>query len=154
MSLGVRKILYLVLGSGAFLSAFLALVGAVATIGATFDRWAEMDFVSAAGMLLTFSVFVGGLLGLAAAIRTIRVLPDVTPRQRVFLSCGLVAGIIPAALFSIATWGDSDGEATFYLLTMPAFVGLALLTELWLPYLRLNRSFIVRKPSFSNHESP
>src|SRR5688572_16915203 len=132
MNLGLRKILYLALGSGAFPTALLALVGVVATVGATMERWAQMDVASVAAMALGFAIFAGGLLGLGAAIRTIKALPHVTPRQRVLLSCGLSAGIIPSAGFSIATLGDNDAAATFYLLTMPAVVGIALILELWL----------------------
>lgn len=128
MSLKVRKIAYVVIGSGALYSFALALLW--------FVKMASSP--SSGNPLVLFLVStlpLGGVVGVSSGLLTILLLPDVKRLTRIVLSAGIVYGILVALFILYAALSASSVGWPFatwvYIAFLPLLVGVCLLLELW-----------------------
>lgn len=132
MTLAKRKVLYFLLGAGAFLLLFPVAIGLfggfVAVLMGDFESFGVLAVSTAA------------VVGLACGVYTVVVLPVSAWQLRVFLSLGIAAGClsIPVYLTQFGTPAFLSAEgfsfiAGIYIWFCPVAVGVAALVELWMP---------------------
>ncbi|TDU31826.1 hypothetical protein DFR24_1208 [Panacagrimonas perspica] len=144
MFLRLRKGLYLLLAVGSVGGAILAFFGLLTSLVVLAAGLSKGEWADAALGLLMVLVCSAGVTGPVWILLAVVLLPNPSPKERRLLTGLLSAAVLAAGVVAIPMLMDvgegSVGIGTpVVLFVLPMLVGVALLTELWLPVWRSRR---------------
>lgn len=128
MSLIIRKIIYILLGSGSLYAGFLASI-AILSIAKTSTYRIEI------GDWLVMGLFAASLVGLVSGCITILALPVYKFSNRILLTAGMIFGYPAAVIFLYAALKSAGSVGVLamwlYIAFCPVIVSIMLMVEVW-----------------------